>query len=67
MQVKSIAESSKRPLKKDPQIGFQGLLSINAGQKFAECSLGAFCNTLTFIKLPGVVNTSDLSVFKLPF
>ena len=40
MQVKSIAECSKRPLKKKTEIGFQDQLSLNAGQKYCR-----FCNS----------------------
>ena len=48
----------KQPLKKKPKIGFQDILSLNAGQKY--------CRMLqkTFIKLPFVSNTFVLSIFE---
>ena len=38
-------------------------------KSIAECSnrIGAFCNTLTFIKLPLVIKIFVLSIFEWPF
>ena len=36
-------------------------------KSIAECSLWAFCNILTFIKLPFVVKIFVLSMFEWPF
>ena len=58
----------KRPLSKRPKIGFQGQLSLNAGQKFCRMLQGEHSAILsTFIKLPFVIKTSVLSIFEWPF
>ena len=79
MQVKSIAECSalhierisvhvqynlcKQPLSKYQKLGFQGRLSLNAGQKY--CRMHS--ETLSiFIKLPFVI-PFVLSIFEWPF
>ena len=36
-------------------------------KSIAECSRGAFCNTLTNIKLPFVIKIFILSIFEWPF
>ena len=36
------------------------------GKSIAECSSGAFCNTLTCTKLSSVLETFVLSVFEWP-
>ena len=46
----------KRPLSKRPTIGFQGQLSLNAGQKYCRMLQGEHSAILsTFIKLPFVI------------
>ena len=58
----------KRPLSKRPKIGFQDLLSINAGQKYCRMlPLEHSAILLTFIKLPFVIKIFVLSIFEWPF
>ena len=53
----------KRPLSKRPQIGFQGKLMLNAGQKYCRMlPLEQSAILLTFIKLPFVIKTFVLSI-----
>ena len=57
----------KRPLKKKTKNGFQGQLSLNAGQKYCRMLQGKhYAILLTFIKLPFVINISVLSIFEWP-
>ena len=52
----------KRPLKKKTKMFFQDQLSLNAGQKYAECSKGEHSAILlTFIKLLFVIKIFVLS------
>ena len=54
---------SKRRL----QIGFQGRLSLNAGQKYCRMLQGEHSAILlTFIKLPFVIKIFVLSIFEWP-
>ena len=46
----------KQPLKKKTKFGFQGQLSLNAGQKY--------CRMLPFIKQPFVIKIFALSIFE---
>ena len=60
--------SGNPALSKRPKIGFQDQVLLNAGQKYWQnAPRGAFCNTLTFIKLPFVIKLSLLSIFEWPF
>ena len=36
-------------------------------KSIAECSMGAFCNTMTFIKVPFVIKIFVLSIFEWMF
>ena len=55
----------KCPLKKKTKIGFQDLLSLNAGQKNCRMLQGEHSAILwTFIKLPSVIKTFVLSIFE---
>ena len=56
----------KLPLAKRPQIGFQGQLSLNAGQKYCRMFQGEHSATFsTFInKLPFVIKIFVLSIFE---
>ena len=57
----------KRPLKKITQIGFQDILSLNAGQKYCRMLRGEHSAILsTFIKLPFVIKIFVLSIFEWP-
>ena len=57
----------KRPLKKKTKIGFQYLLSLNAGQKYCRMLQGEHSAILsTFIKLPSVIKIFVLSIFEWP-
>ena len=57
----------KRPLKKKTKIGFQYLLSLNAGQKYCRILQGEHSAILsTFIKLPFVIKIFVLSIFEWP-
>ena len=49
------------PLSKRPKLGFPDQLALNGGLK------GAFCNTLTFIKLLFLFMTFLLSTFESSF
>ena len=49
----------KRPLSKRPKIGFQDLLSLNAGQKYCREHSAIY---LTFVKLPFVIQIFVLSI-----
>ena len=50
------------------KIYFQDQSSLNAGQKCCRMlPLGAFCNTLTSIKLPFVIKIFALSIFERSF
>ena len=54
-------------LKRSPKIGFQGGLSLNAGQKYCRMLQGEHSAILsTFIKLPFVFKTFVLSIFEWP-
>ena len=58
----------KRPLSKRPKIGFQGRLSLNAGQKYCRMlPLEHSAVLLTFIKLAFVIKIFVLSVFEWGF
>ena len=58
----------KRPLSKRPQIGFQDQLSLNAGQMYCRMLQREHSAILsTFIKLPFVIKTFVLSIFKWRF
>ena len=58
----------KRPLRKRPKIGFQGQLSINAGQRYCRTLKGELDAILsTFIKLPLVIKIFVLSGSEWPF
>ena len=58
----------KRPLSKRPKIGFQDLLSLNAGQKYCRMLQGEHSAILlNFIKLPFVIKIFVLSIFEWPF
>ena len=54
----------KRPLSKRPKNGFQGRLSLNAGQKYCG-EHSAILSTI--IKLPVAIKTFVLSIFEWPF
>ena len=54
----------KRHLSKRPKISFQDQISLNAGQKFAECSKRSILQY--FVKLPFVFKTFVLSIFEWP-
>ena len=54
----------KRSLKKKTKIGFQGQLSLNAGQKYCRMLHSAILST--FIKLPSVIKIFVLSIFEWP-
>ena len=57
----------KGPLKKNTKISFQDQLSFNAGQKYCRMlPLEHSAILLTFIKLPFVIKTFVLSIFKWP-
>ena len=57
----------KRPLSKRPKIGFQDLLTLNAGQKFCRMLQGEHSAILlTFIKLPFVIKIFVFSIFEWP-
>ena len=57
----------KRPHKKNTKIGFQDILSLNAGQKFCRMLQGEHSAKLsTFIKLPFAINIFVLSIFEWP-
>ena len=52
---------------KRPKIGFQALLSLNAGQKYCRMLQGEHSAILlTFIKLPFVIKIFVLSIFEWP-
>ena len=58
----------KRQLSKRPKIGFQGQLSLNAGQKYCRMLRGEHSAILsTFIKLSFVIKIFVLSIFEWPF
>ena len=58
----------KQQLSKIPNIGFQDLLSLNAGQKYCRMLQREHSAILlTCIKLPFVIMTFVLSVFEWPF
>ena len=58
----------KQSLSKRPQIGFQDQLRLNAGHTFCRIHpLEPSVILLTFIKLPFVLKTFVLSIFKWPF
>ena len=58
----------KQQLSKRPQIGFQGQLSLDAGQKYCRMLQGEHSAILlTFIKLPFVIKIFVLSIFESPF
>ena len=58
----------KRPLSKEPKIGFQDQLSLNAGQKYCRMLQVEHSAILsTFIKLPFVIKIFVLSIFEWPF
>ena len=51
--------------KRRPKIGFQDLLSLNAGQKYCRMLQGGHSAILsTFIKLPFSIKTFVLSIFE---
>ena len=57
----------KRSLSKIPKIGFEYLLSLNAGQMYCRMLQGEHSAILsTFIKLPFVIEIFVLSVFEWP-
>ena len=57
----------KWPLSKEPKIGFQDQLSLNAGQKYCRMLQVEHSAILsTFIKLPFVIKIFVLSIFVLP-
>ena len=53
----------KRPLSKRPNIGFQGKLLLNAGQKYYRMLLEHSAILSTFIELPFVIKIFVLSIF----
>ena len=55
----------KRPLLKYHNLGFEGQLSLNAGQKYCRMFVSALLST--FIKLPFVIKIFVLSIFEWPF
>ena len=58
----------KRPLSKRPKIGFQDLLSLNAGQTYCRKLQGEHSAILsTFIKLSFVMKILFLFIFEWPF
>ena len=58
----------KRPLKKKTKIGFQYLLSLNAGQKYCRMLQEEHSAILlAFIKLPFVIKIFVLSIFEWQF
>ena len=58
----------KWPLKKKTKIGFQYLLSLNAGQKYCRMLQEEHSAILSaFIKLPFVIKIFVLSIFEWPF
>ena len=58
----------KRPLSKRQEIGFQGRLSLNAGQKYCRMLQREHSAILlTFIKLPFVIKTFVLCILEWPF
>ena len=58
----------KRPLSKRPKIGFQDLLSLNAGQNYCRMLHREHSAILlTIIKLPFVIKISVSSIFERPF
>ena len=58
----------KQPLSKRPKIGFQDLLSLNAGQKYCRMlPLEHSAIPSTFIKLPFGKKIFVLSIFEWPF
>ena len=55
----------KRPFSKRPKIGFQDILSLNAGQKYCRMLQGEHSAILwSFIKLPFVIKIFVLSIFE---
>ena len=67
MYVLYIKTCLKQPLKKKTKIGFQDLLSLNAGQKYCRMLQGEHSTILsTFIRLPFVFYSFDLSIFEWP-
>ena len=57
-----------RPLSKRPKIGFQGQLSLNAGQKYYKMLQREHSAILsTFITLPFAIKIFVLSIFECPF
>ena len=54
--------------KEDKKLIFNDHYSLMQVKSIAECSNGAFCNTIhsTFIKLPFVFKTFVLSIFEWP-
>ena len=57
----------KQPLKKDTKKSvFMTYYHLMQVKITADCSPWAFCNTLTFIKLPFVIKTFVLSIFEWP-
>ena len=59
----------RQPLSKRPKIGFQGQLSLNAGQSIADCRMlqrehSAILST--FITLPFVIKIFVSSIFEWP-
>ena len=62
--------------KRTPKIGFQDLLSLNAGQKYCRNAGQKYCRMLplehsaillTFIKVPLAIKIFVLSIFEWPF
>ena len=67
-EVKNSKNCVNQPLSKRPKIGFQGQLSLNAGQKYCRMLQGEHSALLlTFIKLPFVIKFFVLSIFEWPF
>ena len=59
--------SHKQPLNKKTKIGFQGKLSLNAGQKYYRMLCGEYFALLsTFIQLSSVIKIFVLSTFEWP-
>ena len=58
----------KWPLSKRPKIGFQDLLSLNAGKQYCRMLQGEHSAIfLTFIKLSFVIKSFVSSIFERPF
>ena len=57
----------KQPLSKRPKIGFQGQLSLYAGQKYCRMLQEHSAILSTFIKLPFVTKIFVLSIFDWTF